>query len=234
VLTRAIGVAVPAHDEADHLPGCLAALRAAVGRHGVPGVRMVVVADTCGDDTPGVARRLGAEVLEVRLRNAGAARAIGLDHLVATSTVPLGELWLATTDADSRVPPDWLARQLQWRSDGWDAVAGTVVVHDWSAHPTGAARRFARHYGPSRHDHPHVHGANFGVSGAAYSQVGGFPRLPVAEDHAMVAALTRCGLRIVRAGDVPVVTSGRPDPRALGGFGSLLGSLNRQAIPCPT
>ena len=50
-------------------------------------------------------------------------------------------------------------------------------------------------------------------------------RLALAEDHALVAALTRCGLRIARPGDLPVVTSARRDPRAAGGFGELLCSL---------
>lgn len=139
--------------------------------------------------------------------------------------MPLEALWLATTDADSRVPPDWFVRQLQCRTDGWDAVVGTVAVDDWSAHRAQTAAQFARHYGAARDEHAHVHGANLGLSAAAYRRIGGFPRLALAEDHALVAALTRCGLRIARPGDLPVVTSARRDPRAAGGFGELLCSM---------
>ena len=225
MLTEAIGVAVPAHDEQALLPACLAALGAAASQPGLPPVRIVVVADSCRDDTVSVARAAGAEVVEIGVRNAGAARACGLGLIAATSRVPLEQLWLATTDADSRVPPDWFARQLQYRADGWDAVVGTVVVDDWSAHREQTAHHFARHYGAARDEHPHVHGANLGLSGAAYRRIGGFPRLALAEDHALVAALTRCGLRIARPGDLPVITSARRDPRAAGGFGELLCSL---------
>jgi hypothetical protein len=66
----------------------------------------------------------------------------------------------------------------------------------------------------------------WGLSAAAYSQVGGFPPLAVAEDHALVMALKRSGSRIARPGGLPVVTSARRDPRANRGFGSLLCSMD--------
>jgi len=225
VVTQTIGVAVPAHDEQELLPACLAALAVAAARPGVPPVRVVVVADGCSDSTVAVARAAGVEVLEVALRNAGAARAYGLDTIAATSRVPLSGLWLATTDADSRVPQEWFVDQARWRDAGWDAVAGTVVVEDWSAHPPHAEQRFASRYAWTGRDHPHVHGANLSLSGAAYRAIGGFPPLAVAEDHALVAALEDRGLRVARAALRPVVTSGRRDPRAADGFGTLLRTL---------
>jgi glycosyltransferase involved in cell wall biosynthesis len=192
----------------------------------MPPVRIIVVVDDSTDDTARVAAAAGAEILVSNLRNAGAARAAGFDRLTRTATVPLRELWLATTDADSRVPPHWLDRQMEWRSHGWDAVVGTVVVEDWSDHRPETQRRFSQHYGPSRDGHPHVHGANLGLSAAAYCQVGGFPPVEVAEDHALVMALSRSGSRIARPGGLPVVTSARRDPRAHHGFGSLLCSMD--------
>jgi hypothetical protein len=68
-------------------------------------------------------------------------------------------IWLATTDADSLMPPDWLARQLRYAADGWEAVAGTVAVTDWTGHAPGTAAEYARQYGVYRGSHPHVHGA---------------------------------------------------------------------------
>jgi glycosyltransferase involved in cell wall biosynthesis len=225
VLIRSIGVVVPARNEEKRLPACLKAIRTAACRPGMPPVRIIVVADDSTDDTELVAASAGAEVLPLRARNAGAARAAGFDRLARTSSVPMHELWLATTDADSRVPSYWLDRQLQWRSDGWDAVVGTVVVEDWSEHSDETRKLFAQHYGPSRDGHAHVHGANLGISGTAFCQIGGFPALAVAEDHALVTALSRIGCRIARPGGLPVVTSARRDPRAAHGFGSLLCSL---------
>jgi glycosyltransferase involved in cell wall biosynthesis len=225
VLIRSIGVVVPARNEEKRLPACLSAIRTSACRPGIPPIRIIVVVDDSTDDTELVAAAAGAETLSLRVRNAGAARAAGFDWLTSTSAVPMHELWLATTDADSRVPPHWLDRHLQWRSDGWDAVVGTVVIEDWSEHPHETRSRFAQHYGSSRDGHSHVHGANLGLSAAAYRQVGGFPALAVAEDHALVMALRRSGSRIARPGGLPVVTSARRDPRADRGFGSLLCSM---------
>lgn len=226
MLIRSIGVVVPARNEEGRLPACLSSIRRSACRPGMPPVRIIVVVDDSTDDTELVAVAAGAEVLPLKLRNAGAARAAGFDRLTRTSSVPLHDLWLATTDADSRVPPHWLDRHLQWRSDGWDAVVGTVVVEDWSDHPPETRRRFAQDYGPSRDGHSHVHGANLGLSATAYCRAGGFPPLAVAEDHALVRALSRSGSRIARLGGLPVVTSARRDPRADHGFGTLLCSMD--------
>jgi SAM-dependent methyltransferase len=43
-------------------------------------------------------------------------------------------IWLATTDADTVVPPGWLRRQLSYAGRGWDVVLGTVEVADWAEH----------------------------------------------------------------------------------------------------
>lgn len=224
-MIREIGIVVPAHDEAERLPACLAAIHRAAAAPTLPRTRIVVVADSCSDGTVRVARRGGAQVVEVARCNAGAARRAGFEHLLSTSVVALDELWLATTDADSKVPPTWLTTQLRLARAGWDAVAGTVVVGDWRPGQYLLARRFARHYGPLRDDHAHVHGANLGLSATAYRRVGGFPERALAEDHALFEALTRCGAAVARTGAAPVATSGRLDPRAPGGFGSLLRTL---------
>jgi glycosyltransferase involved in cell wall biosynthesis len=228
-MTRAFGVVVPAHNEEALLARCLAGLQSAAKRGGVPPVRIVVVADTCSDATADVARANGVEVLEVDGRSAGAARAAGFEFLVAQSQVAMEELWLCTTDADSVVPDHWFLHQVQKGAEGYDAVVGTVVVEDWSEHSTATTQRYLRHYGRALDDHPHVHGANLGLSAIAYLTIGGFPPLALAEDHALVAALTYHHLRICRSGSAPVVTSARRDARAPGGFGALL-----QAMESPT
>jgi glycosyltransferase involved in cell wall biosynthesis len=224
-LIRSIGIVVPAHDEQDRLGRCLAALWRAAHQPGVPQVRLVVVADSCTDSTVEVARRADVEVIELAARSAGAARAAGFEWVLRTCPAPLSELWLATTDADSIVPLDWLAMQMRIARAGWEAIAGTVIVSDWEAGQAHLAARFAAQYGPHRDDHPHVHGANLGISASALLRAGGFPRLALAEDHALVDALTSRGVPVARPGGPPVTTSGRLDSRAPGGFGGLLRSL---------
>ena len=231
MLTRGISVVVPAHDEQELLPACLLHLRTAACQPGLPPVQLVVVADACSDATALRARSAGVEVLEVDLRSAGAARRHGLDAVVAADALPPEERWLATTDADTLVPPTWFAHQLGLREQGWDAVAGTVTVDDWSGHGLAVAERFADLYAWSGAEHPHVHGANLSLSAAAYLAVGGFPALALAEDHALVAALEARGLRVARSADSPVRTSARPDPRCAGGFGALLRTLAHGAEP---
>jgi glycosyltransferase involved in cell wall biosynthesis len=228
-LIRAAGVVVPAHNEETLLPDCLASLQQAARRAATP-VRLVVVADACTDQTAGRARASGVTVIEICSRNVGAARAAGMRAVLCqtTQTDP-SDLWLATTDADTRVPPDWLARQVSHADQGWDAVLGTVTVADWADRPAHAADAFAAHYRHGEGPHPHVHGANFGIRASAYLAAGGFPALRRAEDHALLRALTAAGIAAKRADDITVQTSARRHARAPGGFSHLLGTLTAPA-----
>jgi glycosyltransferase involved in cell wall biosynthesis len=231
---RAVAVVVPARDEQGLLGACLDSLRRAA-RHprvrGVP-VRVTVVADACTDGTAVLARRHGADVVELAARNVGAARAAGsaraLDLAIGGGLTP-HEVWLAHTDADSRVPSGWLAHQLDCAAAGWCAVAGTVRVTDWTGHPSATAVAFRRHcLDEQRADrHPFVHGANLGVRADAYRAAGGFPPLPVGEDRVLVAALEAAGVPVGRTGRHPVTTSARRDARARGGVGDFLLGLTR-------
>jgi hypothetical protein len=191
-------------------------------------VRLVVVADSCTDSTVTLASALGAEVVEVRVASVGAVRATGMRHLLRAPVDPAA-IWLATTDADSVVPRDWLSGQLECAAAGWDAVVGTVRVGDWSGHPPQLPALYARRYADWTGTHPHVHGANLGVRGDAYLAVGGFPALPVDEDHELVRALVVAGRRVLRTTDLPVLTSSRRQPRAVGGFGYHLRDLAAEA-----
>jgi glycosyltransferase involved in cell wall biosynthesis len=225
---RAVGVIVPAHNEQDLLPACLASLRrAAQELPGLP-VHLVVVADACRDLTAQVARRGGAVVVTVGARSAGAARAAGAREILRlTSGLDPADVWLATTDADSIVPADWLGQQVSCAGDGWDALAGTVQVSDWSGYPPHVRSRFLERYDVSDGAvHPHVHGANLGFRASAYLRAGGFPAVTTAEDHALVTALTAQGSRVLRTRDLPVVTSARQEARAPHGFSHYLAELD--------
>ncbi len=222
------GVVVPAHNEEQHLPACLAALRAAAGSVRIP-VHLLVVADACTDQTAAVATAHGAEVIEIRARNVGAARAAGMARLLRrTADTDPAAVWLATTDADTVVPPGWLRRQLGYAAQGWDVVLGTVTVTDWDEHPPDTPAAFAAMYEFGEGPHPHVHGANLGIRASAYLDAGGFQPVQTAEDHALMAAATEAGCQVLQASDITVQTSARRQARAPRGFSHVLRTLARE------
>jgi glycosyltransferase involved in cell wall biosynthesis len=240
---RAVGVIVPAHNEQDLLPSCLASVhRASQALPGTP-VHLVVVADDCRDQTARAARRGGASVVTISARNAGAARAAGAREILRrTGHLDPANVWLATTDADTQVPARWLHQQARYAGQGWDAIVGTIRVTDWSGYPPAMRSLFRERYEREPYEpdepnepnepndtgakqHAHVHGANLGFRASAYLRAGGFPALPTAEDHALVAALTADGSRVLRTCALPVVTSARRESRAPDGFSHYLKQL---------
>ena len=221
-------VVVPAHDEAVLLPSCLASLALAadvVADRAL--VHTVVVADSCTDTTETIAKAYDAAVIEVAYRNVGAARAAGVTvGLGALGVWPSSRTWLASTDADTVVPRDWLTRQLDLADTGVTAVAGVVRVDSFSDHPTGTAQAFAALYAGQPHvGHSHVHGANIGTRADAYQRAGGWGELQLAEDHDLWRRLRDVGERCLATTSLWVTTSGRALGRAEGGFADLLTGL---------
>ncbi|MBN9408458.1 MAG: glycosyltransferase family 2 protein [Burkholderiales bacterium] len=218
-----IGVVVPAHNEEELLGPCLRALRRAAHHPSLAGerVRVLVVLDDCSDRSAAVVRRHRACALQLSERNVGAARAAGAARMLSA-----GARWLAFTDADSEVAPDWLAAQLAL---GADAVCGTVQVDDWGKHELAQAvrARFERDYRDAD-QHRHIHGANLGVSAQAYRRAGGFAPLACHEDVALVRALQDCGAHVAWSARPRVRTSARLAARAPEGFGDTLARLAGQ------
>lgn len=249
-MIQAVGVVVPARDEEKLLPACLASVKLAGCM--VPGVafHLIVVADTCTDRTALLATRAGATVVEGAMTNVGRARLAGTRVLLRqTRALDPATVWVATTDADTLVPPCWLSRQLRHAAQGWEAVVGTVTVTDWSGYPPPFHLAYAQSYaatptsltpasggnaavrrGEGARWHPHVHGANLGVTAAAYLAVGGFGPVATGEDRALVGALESAGRRVLRTTGVSVVTSARRDPRAPDGFGHFLARLEADTV----
>ena len=222
----AVGVVIPARDEQELLPACLSSLAVAIDRVRLP-VRVVVALDRCTDRTAEIVAGFRSAGLPVRpvpvcRPGVGAARAAGVRALLAGCRSD--RLWLATTDADSRVPPDWLVRQLAHVRLGAEVVAGTVRVADWSAQPPGVGERFAASYRPEP-GHRHRHGANLAFSRARYLAAGGFAELDRDEDVDLIARLEAIGSVLVWAADLPVTTSARRVGRAPGGFAGYLAEL---------
>jgi len=227
-----VGVVVPAKNEAGLILDCLDALAIAAAAVAVP-VAVAVVLDDCTDATPDLvaegAARLGLDLhtREIRASSVGTARQLGMTATLARLGV--AGTWLATTDADSVVPADWLTRQLRYAQAGANVVAGTVGVKDWSERPAGVCRLAEGAY--RNPDRRHVHGANLGVRAESYLGVGGFTAVDRDEDVALVAALAHAGEPIVWADDLAVTTSSRRVARASAGFATYLDRLEALAGP---
>lgn len=220
-----IGIVVPAHNEESLLPGCLEAIAAAVHEVAPVPADIIVVADACTDATAELAAAAGAVVVAVRLRSVGEARRAGVARAREG-----GAEWIASTDADSQVPVDWLSAQARLAAAGADVVVGTVAVSGWSEWPVMLPPLYEHRYAvpDAAGQHGHVHGANLGFSLTGYDRAGGFAPVAVDEDVALVAGARAAGLTVTCTSDIPVRTSARRRARVRGGFASYLADLERQ------
>lgn len=218
-----IGVAIPVHNEERLIARCLASVERAARHPHLAGEEVIVVValDRCTDGTAGIAARSGARTTSVHLGNVGAARAAATAALVR-----LGARWIASTDADTQVPPDWLSAQLAYDCD---VFCGIVMVEDWSGYHPAMSTAFdagkAVQVG-----HPHVHGANMGFRTSSYLAIAGYEDIAVSEDVALVDAFAAAGARIARMPTPVVSTSPRRHARAQGGFSDYLRDMELRLI----
>lgn len=217
---RAAVVVVPVNDEEALLEGCLAALARAVASVTGIAVTVVVVLDACTDGSAEIARRHDVTTIEIGDHNVGAARRAGIERARRELAIEPGELWIATTDADSTVPPNWLSHQLALAARGDDVVLGNVRPDFVGLSAEHVAYWHATH--PSGVPLGNVHGANLGVRASVYDQAGGFARLPEHEDADLVERARVCGARITASADAVVITSARFDGRTPGGYAGFL------------
>jgi glycosyltransferase involved in cell wall biosynthesis len=221
-----VAVVVPAHNEELLIGRCLEGLQSAVQMVGVP-ARIVVVLDGCTDGTGDVCERYGVEVRRIQAGNVGQARAAGARWLLRHESDP-ASVWLATTDADTRVDPTWLHHQIELARGGADVVLGIVALHDDG--PRHLRLPFEADYQKlmsADGSHGHVHGANFGIRASAYLRSGGFPPVPNHEDRLLVQRLEgMAGVTITRSQLLTVQTSGRVHGRCRHGFAASLAALD--------
>jgi GT2 family glycosyltransferase len=248
-------VAIPTKDEAERLPACLSALagqRSLTGRSLARGAfGIVIFANNCHDASAEVARSMARglpfpmRVFEAsllrRFAHAGGARRAAMD---------LAEAWLSerakpggvilTTDADSRVAPDWIANNLAAIDAGADVVLGRVRLDEEgerlpeALHFRGALEsayedlltEIAARLDPVDHNpwphHATISGATMAVTREAYRRAGGLPSIPLGEDKAFIAELSRRDARIRFCPRIEVITSGRTIGRAPGGVADTL------------
>ena len=243
-------VAVPVRNEEERIAACLRAIDAHIGL--APGsLGVVLFLNNCTDRTAAIVTEL-VPALSVPVRvlvedfsgaHAGWARRRAMDAAAAW----LGEAGrpgvILSTDADSRVPPNWVARNRAAIQAGADAVAGRVELDATEAAllpPSLPARgRLEDIYDaliteaearidPDPHDpwpcHRTAIGATLAVTRAAYLAVGGMPEIPLGEDGAFIARLLEHGLRVRHATDVCVTISARLAGRAPGGVADTIRS----------
>ena len=233
-------VAIPARNEADHLPRCLDAIAAQTVR---PDAVLVLVNNSFdGAASMLRQRRAGLPfklmVREVRLPAgracAGWARRLAME---AAARVAGGNGVLLATDADGVADAGWLAACLEAIAAGAEAVAGVADIDpmDALAIPTALHEDDAREcaYGrqldemaalidPDPFDpwprHDQHNGASLAVTVQAWQRAGGVPPVRLGEDRAFFAALRRVDARIRHCAAARVVVSGRLVGRAAGGM----------------
>ena len=222
-------VVVPVHDEQEVLGACLEAIDTAAARVRAreaagPRVHVVVVLDACTDASAEITAAhaaRGVRAVHCGARSVGAARALGVDAATSRQAPERwGRTWVATTDADSRVPASWLEDHLAAAEHGHDLLVGPVQPDPAGLDAPVLAAWHERHRGGRLH----VHGANLGVRLSAYRTVGGFADLGTGEDVELVRALLEAGTPAVRQGR-PVITSAREHGRAPDGFAGYLRAL---------
>jgi hypothetical protein len=252
---RCCVVAIPVKDEAERLPACLGALAAQRDKFGRPlglgAFGVVVLANNCSDASAKLARSLARSMpLAVRVFEESLPPAVAHAGGARRAAMDLAEAWLAerdesdgvilTTDADSRVSPDWIVNNLTAIDAGADVVLGRIVLDE-----EGDLLPLALHHrgllegvyealltelsalldpldcNPWPH-HATISGATLAITVQAYRRVGGLPRIPLGEDKALIAQLSRIDARIRFCPFIQVTTSGRTYGRAPGGVADTL------------
>lgn len=245
-------ITIPARNEAERLGPCLrAAATALAGRGGI-----VLVVNGSSDQTLARAAHFFATtetpgvVIDVPRPPAdggvGWARRCAVDAALE-KVVPAG--MIATTDADTRVAPDWVTAN-------WDELARADLVcgrvepdpRESAALPAvigtrGAAegeyeeltRRVMARLDPVPHDpdprHLNAAGASLAFRPALYTDTGGFPAIPLAEDRAFAARAEARDWRVRHADAPRVVTSCRMTGRVRGGMADALRKRIHEADP---
>lgn len=219
-----LSVLVPAYNEEEYLPACLQALQRQTYPAG--SYEIIVIDNASTDATARVARRFGARVIHEPARGIARARQAGFESA-------RGQV-IASTDADTLVPPFWLARIAAHLAidPGLGAVYGPVYWADGRPHeqfimkyPVTWAFAVSNLAGKTLWS-----GSNFAVRSAVLWQVGGLrgfqPDGMLGEDLYLSLNINRVA-RIRFDLQLAVYTSAR---RAREGYGNYLRRVAVNAI----
>ncbi|HXP00072.1 MAG TPA: glycosyltransferase family 2 protein [Luteibacter sp.] len=253
-------VAIPVRNEEGGIGRCLDAL-ARLDRRAGNLHQVLLVLNGCTDATWEVARAwacgnaLSVRMADIRLaehaNHAGGARAAALTMaLQLLRGHPRGVV--LTTDADTRVPHDWLERALGNLDAGCDVVAGDVDVDAAALSLWPASLRRRVHMedtyaqlldevdalcDPVPHNpwptHRRCSGANLVFRASALRLLPHIPAPSCGEDKALVAACLARDLRVRHDPGLRVETSARLHGRAQGGMADTLRwRTSRPDAPC--
>lgn len=195
-------VVIPAHDEAAVIADSVRATRTALA----DGVRLLVVADNCADETAELARAAGAEVIErndLNQRGKGFALAFAADHLAGNPPDVF-----AVLDADCRIDAMSLRTLVDAAATGRPAQAINLLRPDQSAPPLVQISTFAfmlknlvRQRGLQRlAGRVHLTGTGMAMPYSLFRASSGV-RSSIVEDLAL-------GLELADAGHAPMLVSG--------------------------
>ncbi len=184
-----ISVLIPAHNDAGVLRECLDAVMAQT----LPVDEIIVVADTCTDDTVAVAESYGAVVIETEQGGKAASQEVGLHHVI-------GDI-LVCIDADTVIAVDVVEKLLAELEAGADATCANMLPMPQQRGFWVANRRFAYALGRYwwRWTQAQV-GRLLVLSGCAYAlrtvtvrSIGGFPGQLITCDMDLTWSLYQAG-----------------------------------------
>ena len=119
----------------------------------------------------------------------------------------------------STAKASFLPEALHRRGELEDTYEGLLTELSWLLDPL--------EHNPWPH-HATMSGASLGITRTAYCRVGRLPRVPLGEDKALIALLSRQDARIRYCPTAHVITSGRTNGRAPGGVADTLAIRSRE------
>lgn len=197
-----VSVVIPAYNEAQYLTRALQSIR----NQDFQNFELIVVNNNSTDKTVEIAESFGAKVIFEPQRGVGFARQAGF--LEANGKI------IATTDADTILPPNWLSRIVDEfeKSENLVAFGGLYTLYSgpltarlaffYFAHPAWTLDKiFSGGWG--------LPGVNLAVRKEAFLKVGGFkPELSLGEDAEISRRLKKIG-KVLLDPRFLVQTSGR-------------------------
>lgn len=227
---RRVVIGIPARNEQELIAACLRSVLLAVASLAAerPDVTttVVVALDHCTDASLTVVQQFPVLPIITSHGCVGLARDSAVRAGLLAASSGMHRTWLACTDADSEVPPNWLTEQVRLADTGIDLVVGTVEPVG-EIDPVTLQRWHDRHVLAEGHEY--VHGANLGVRASVWAQAGGFGALATHEDVGLVERIRAAGLHWVATDRIRVATSGRLTSRVTGGFSDYLTELGGSA-----
>ncbi len=194
-----VSVVIPAFNEQAEIGRCLEALR----RQTYQDFEVIVVDNGSTDDTAAIAESFGVRVIEEPQRGIASARQAGFEGAAGAI--------IASTDADTVVPLDWLERI---ERAFWERPETIAVFGPFRYRSRSAPRPFVNRIIPVcssglavgqrvtfRLGFPHFPGSNFAVRREAFFKVDGF-RSPASGRLYSYWEDVQLGLKLNRIGEV--------------------------------